>query len=273
MKTWLITGCSTGIGRGIAKAVLKSGDKAVVTARNISKVSGFETEYPDTCLAMTLDLTDENSMENAVTKTYEKFGRIDVLVNNAGYGYRAAIEESEDREIDLLFRTNVFGPAKLMNMCLPGMRKAKEGIIINVSSIGAVRAAVGNGFYSASKAALELVSDAVGKEAEHLGIKVVTIEPGAFRTSFYDSLHGANQAISDYTPSVGSMRLENMVNNHDQKGDPDKAGELIVKLVSSGNLPRRLPFGSDAVKIIRDELKSRLAEVDEWESYSIKTDY
>lgn len=273
MRTWLITGCSTGIGRGIAKAVLHSGDQAVVTARDISKIQEFETEYPDTCAALPLDLTDENSMENAVKEAYSRFGKIDVLVNNAGYGYRAAIEESEDEEIDLLFRTNVFGPVKLMNLCLPKMREDNAGIIINVSSIGAVRAAVGNGFYSASKAALELVSDAVEKETEHLGIKVMIVEPGAFRTSFYDSLHGASRAISDYTPSVGSMRLENMVNNHDQKGNPDKVGKLIVELVSSGNLPKRLPLGSDAVRIIRDELKSRLAEVEKTESYSITTDY
>lgn len=273
MRTWLITGCSTGIERGIAKAVLHSGDQAVVTARAISKIQEFETEYPDTCAALPLDLTDGNSMENAVKEAYSRFGKIDVLVNNAGYGYRAAIEESEDEEIDLLFRTNVFGPVKLMNLCLPKMREDNSGIIINVSSIGAVRAAVGNGFYSASKAALELVSDAVEKETEHLGIKVMIVEPGAFRTSFYDSLHGASRAISDYTPSVGSMRLENMVNNHDRKGDPDKAGKLIVELVSSGNLPKRLPLGSDAVRIIRDELKSRLAEVEKTESYSITTDY
>ena len=127
--------------------------------------------------------------------------------------------------------------------------------------------------YSASKAALELVSDAVGKEAEHLGIRVMTVEPGAFRTSFYDSLHGSEKAIGDYTKSVGAMRLANMVNNHDQKGDPDKAGKLIVELISSGKFPKRLPLGSDAVRIIRDELESRLAEVDEWETYSIRTDY
>ena len=273
MRTWLITGCSTGIGRGIAKAVLDFGNQAVVTARDISKIQEFEAEYPDTCIALSLDLTDESSMKKAVETTYNRFGRIDVLVNNAGYGYRAAIEESEEDEIELLFRTNVFGPTKLMNLCLPKMREEKTGIIINVSSIGAVRAAVGNGFYSASKAALELISDAVGKETEHLGIKVMTVEPGAFRTAFYDSLHGASQAISDYTTSVGSMRLENMVNNHDQKGDPDKAGKLIVELVSSGKLPKRLPLGSDAVRIIRDELKRRLAEVEETESYSVTTDY
>lgn len=213
MRTWFVTGCSTGIGRGIAKAVLKAGDQAVVTARNVSKIQAFEMQYPNICMVLPLDLIDVHSMELAVNRAYERFGKIDVLVNNAGYGYRAAIEESEEAEIDRLFQTNVFGPAKLMSLCLPGMRKEKKGILVNVSSIGAVRAAVGNGFYSASKAALELISDAVGKETEHLGIKVMTVEPGAFRTSFYDSLHGTDKKISDYTPSVGSMRLENMFPN------------------------------------------------------------
>ena len=273
MKTWFITGCSTGIGRGIAKAALMAGYQVVITARNVAGIQEFEAEYPNICICLPLDLTEEKSIEQAVENAYSRLGTIDVLVNNAGYGYRAAIEESEAHEIDLLFRTNVFGPVKLMNLCLPKMREMKDGIIINVSSIGAVRAAVGNGFYSASKAALELVSDAVGKEAEHLGIRVMTVEPGAFRTSFYDSLHGSEKAIGDYTKSVGAMRLANMVNNHDQKGDPDKAGKLIVELISSGKFPKRLPLGSDAVRIIRDELESRLAEVDEWETYSIRTDY
>lgn len=273
MKTWFITGCSSGIGRGIAKAVLQTGDRAVVTARNTAKLQEFELSYPDNCLILPLDVTDFYSMEHAVTETYHHFGQIDVLVNNAGYGYRAAIEESEAEEIDLLFQTNVFGPAKLITLCLPKMREAKSGIIINVSSIGAVRAAVGNGYYSATKSALELISDAVGKEAAHLGIRVMTVEPGAFRTSFYDSLHGTDRAISDYTESVGEMRLVNMVNNHDQKGNPDKAGKLIVSLVRSGTLPNRLPLGSDAVRIIRDELKARLAEVAKWECYSKTTDF
>ena len=273
MKTWLITGCSTGIGRGIARAVLKSGDQAIVTARNIARIEDFAVDYPDMCLALSLDLTDTMSMERAVASAIERFGRIDVLVNNAGYGYRAAIEESEDQEIDRLFATNVFGPTRLMKLCLPQMRKNRSGIIINVSSIGAVRAAVGNGFYSASKAALELVSDALGKEVAHLGIHVITVEPGAFRTSFYDSLHGTRQVIEEYTQSVGHMRLENVVNHHDQQGNPDAAGEVIVDLIASGKLPCRLPLGSDAVRIIEGELKNRLNELTAWEECSNRTDY
>lgn len=272
MMTWLITGCSTGIGRGIAKAVLDSGDQVVVTARNLSKIEDFPKAYPDTCLILPLDLTDQTSMENAVSTTIDHFGQIDVLVNNAGYGYRAAVEESDAEEIGLLFQTNVFGPTALMNLCLPYMRKEKSGVIVNISSIGAVRAAVGNGWYSASKAALELIGDAVGKEAAHIGIRVITVEPGAFRTSFYDSLHGSGNVIADYTPSVGDMRLDRMKNHHDQKGNPEKAGQLLVELIHSGKYPKRLPLGSDAVRIIETELRDRLAEMEAWKAESIKTD-
>ena len=272
MKTWLITGCSTGIGRGIARAVLREGDQAVVTARDVSTIQAFAEEYPDTCLPLPLDLTDRESMDTAVRNAVARFGRIDVLVNNAGYGYRAAIEESEDEEIARLFETNLFGPVRLINLCLPQMRENRSGVIVNVSSIGAVRAAVGNGFYSASKAALELVSDALEKEAEHLGIKVVTVEPGAFRTAFYGSLHGTEKKLADYDESMGFMRLENLVDRQDQPGDPDKAGELLFRLISSGQYPNRLPLGSDAVRIIREELERRLEEVKTWEAYSVQTD-
>lgn len=136
-----------------------------------------------------------------------------------------------------------------------------------------MRAAAGNGYYSASKAALELISEAVDKESEHLDIKVMIVEPGAFRTNFYDSLKGTNVRIDDYTPSVDKMRLENMVNNHDQPGNPDKAGKLIVRMVQSGNLPKRLPLGSDAVRIINTELERRTNELKEVEQYSIQTDF
>ncbi len=273
MKTWLITGCSTGIGRGIAKAALKAGDQVVVTARNTASIEDFNEEYPDRALIQSLDLTDEKSMRQAVDTVLSHFGKIDVLVNNAGYGYRAAIEESEESDIKTMFETNVFGPGKLMNLVLPGMRKQRQGLIINMSSIGAVRAAVGNGYYSASKAALELISEAVDKESSHLGIRVMIVEPGAFRTNFYDSLKGSKKKIEDYNRSVDKMRLENVVNNYEQPGDPLKAGELIVRLVQAGNIPKRLPLGSDAVKVIESELDRRLDELNTVKRFSIQTDY
>lgn len=272
MKTWLITGCSSGIGRGIAEAALAAGDQVIVTARNRSAIEDFQAEYPDRAFAFALDLTDEKSMKTAVKTGTEHFGRIDILVNNAGYGYRAAIEESEDLAVKAMFETNLFGPGKLINLVLPQMRERKNGMIINVSSIGAVRAAVGNGYYSASKAALELISEALDKESGHLGIQVMIVEPGAFRTRFYDSLKGTAKRIEDYDPTIDKMRLENMSENHDQPGNPQKAGQLIVRLVQTGKLPKRLPLGSDAVKIIESELKRRLDELETVKEFSIRTD-
>lgn len=273
MKTWLITGCSTGIGRGIATAALKAGDQVIVTARNTDTLSNFEKEYPDTALIQHLDLTDKASIDAAVQTGIHHFGKIDVLVNNAGYGYRAAIEESEEAAVHKMFETNVFGPGYLMKAVLPFMRKQNSGIIINVSSIGAVRAAVDNGYYSASKAALELISEAVDKESAHLGIKVMIVEPGAFRTHFYDSLTEPEKKIGDYASSVGAMRLADKEIPHNQPGDPMKAGELIVRLVQNGIIPKRLPLGSDAVKIVRSALQDRLKEIDMVEKYSVQTDF
>lgn len=273
MKTWLITGCSSGIGRGIAAAALRSGDQVIATARKPKSIESFLVDYPDQTLVLGLDLTREDSMKAAVEMGLKHFGGIDVLVNNAGFGYRAAIEESEDAAVREMFETNVFGPGKLMNLVLPQMRARKSGMIINVSSIGAVRAPVGNGYYSASKAALELISEAADKESAHLGIQVMIVEPGAFRTNFYDSLRGTEKKIDDYDPAVDKMRLENMVNHHDQPGDPEKAGKLIVKIVHEGSLPKRLPLGSDAVKIIHTELERRLDELEIVKGFSVQTDY
>lgn len=273
MKTWLITGCSTGIGRGIAAAALKAGDQVIVTARNTDKLLDFKRDFPVTALIQHLDLTDKASMDAAVQTGINHFGKIDVLVNNAGYGYRAAIEESEESAVRQMFETNVFGPGYLIQTVLPYMRKQKNGIIINVSSIGAVRAAVDNGYYSATKAALELISEAVDKESAHLGIKVMIVEPGAFRTHFYDSLTEPEKKISDYDSVVSGMRLADKEVRHNQSGDPAKAGELIVRLVHEGTIPKRLPLGSDAVKIVRTALQDRLKEIDTVEKYSIQTDY
>ena len=273
MKTWLITGCSTGIGRGIAKAALAAGERVIVTARNTEKIRGFAEQYPETALILPLDLTDEDSMRAAVTEGISRFGQIDILVNNAAYGYRAAIEESEEAQVKAMFETNVFGPGKLMNLVLPGMRERKDGMIINVSSIGAVRAAVGNGYYSASKVALELISEAVDKESAHLGIQVMIMELGAFRTNFYDSLKGTEKKIENYNASVAPMRLENMVNLRDQIGNPEKAGELLLKIAQGGKLPKRLPLGSDAVRIIESELQRHIEELEEVKKFSIQTDF
>lgn len=274
MKTWFITGCSSGIGRGIAKAVLENGDRAVVTARNIDSVQDIMNSYPGLALALTLDITKKDSIHLAVQSAISVFGKIDVLVNNAGYGYRSSVEEGNVDDVNVLFNTNFFGPVELIKAVLPSMRQNKYGFILNVSSIAGVRSAIGSGYYAASKAALELMSDGLSKELKPLGIEVMIVEPGAFRTRFYDtSLKGTDKKIEDYTETAGKTRKENVVNLENQPGDPDKAGKVLVEMVEKGHLPLRLLLGSDAVKLIEAELENRLIELSENKHISIQTDY
>lgn len=274
MTTWLITGCSSGIGRGIAKAVLKHGDNAVVTARNISTVVDIVENYPDTAIAVPLDITNKESIAGAVKAAEGNFGGVDILVNNAGYGYRSSVEEGEEESVNLLFNTNFFGPIELIKQVLPYMRAQKNGAILNVSSIAAARSGVGSGYYAASKAALELMTDGLMKEVAPLGIKVMTVEPGAFRTKFYDtSLKGTQKQIEDYADTAWKTRKENIVDNQDQPGDPDKAGEVIYETIQKETIPKRLLLGSDAVKIVSAEMKERLQEIEDWSAISKQTDY
>ena len=274
MTTWLITGCSSGIGRGIAKAVLKHGDNAIVTARNISTVADIVENYPDTAIAVPLDITNIESIADAVKAAADNFGGVDVLVNNAGYGYRSSVEEGEEESVNLLFDTNFFGPIELIKQVLPYMRAQKKGAILNISSIAAARSGVGSGYYAASKAALELMTDGLMKEVAPLGIKVMTVEPGAFRTKFYDtSLKGTQKQIEDYADTAWKTRKENIVDNQDQPGDPDKAGEVIYETIQKENIPKRLLLGSDAVRIVSAEMKERLQEIEDWSAVSAQTDY
>lgn len=274
MKTWLITGCSSGLGRGIAEAALKHGENVVVTARNTEKIKELAEQYTDHALILRLDLNDRESMKNAVDSTIKVFGGIDVLVNNAGHGYRAAVEESEPEKVKELFDTNFFAPAELMKMVLSAMRAQKSGLIVNVTSIGAVRGALGNGYYSAAKGALELLTEALAKETEHLGIRTMLVEPGAFRTNFYgEGLCGTESRISDYDVLADRYRKENLVNNRDQLGDPMKGGEVIVDTILSGKIPSRLFLGSDAVQTAQNVLKDRLLEIENWMDVSRRSDY
>ena len=275
MKTWLITGCSSGIGAGIAKAVLKSGDQAIVTARNKEKVMDIVKNYPDTALAVSLDVCNHESIQKAIKMANEKFGTIDVLVNNAGYGYRSAIEEGEVEAVHTLFNTNLFGPIELIKAVLPDMRKQRSGFILNVTSIAAARSAIGSGYYASSKAALELLTNGLMKELAPLGIKAMVIQPGPFRTRFYDgeSLQGTTSTISDYESIVGKARPGNFENKHQQAGDPDKAGEIIVQVVNGDEQPEILTLGKDAVNAVKSTLQAKIQELDKWADVSAQCDY
>ena len=274
MKTWFITGSSSGIGEGIAKAVLKKGDNAVVMARDTGKLNTIVQQYPGTALAVPLELTDKASIRAAVQAANERFGTIDVLVNNAGHGYRAAVEEGEDESIAEVFGTNLFGPVELIKAVLPQMRRNRKGAVINLSSIAAVGSGVGSGYYAATKAALELISDALYQEVSPLGIKVMVVEPGAFRTRFFDdSLKGTQIRIDDYADTAGKTRKENIVNRHDQPGDPDKGGRIIVETIERDDYPRTLLLGSSAVAFVQGKLKEKLEEIERWNSVSMQSDY
>lgn len=275
MKTWFITGCSEGgIGAGIAEAVLKRGYRAVVTARNIEKVSNIVKNYPDTALVLQLDVTNKESIKEAINTAVDKFGTIDVLVNNAGYAYRSSIEEAEEEGLNLMYQTNLFGPICLIQEVLPMMRKKKSGAIINISSIAAVRTGAASGFYASSKAALELMSEGLAAEVKPLGIKVMIVEPGSFRTHFYDtSLKGSKMIIDAYKNTAWTRSVENTVNKQNQPGDPNKVGNVIIETIEKENYPQRLLLGSDAVKIVKGTFEQRLNEISLWEDESIKTDY
>lgn len=274
MTTWLITGCSTGLGRALAQAVLARGDNAVVTARDVSKLQELTAEFPTTALAVALDVTEQSEVEAAVKQAEDRFGAVDVLVNNAGYGYRAAIEEGDDGDVRALFDTNVFGPVAMIKAVLPGMRSRRSGAIVNISSIGARICPPGSGYYSASKAALEGLSGSLQKELKPLGISVTVVEPGAFRTDFAGrSLTQSAQAIEDYAETAGKRRKENDTVHGTQPGDPDKAAEVIIAAVEAAETPAFLLLGADAVYAYGAVEEAQRAEVDRWREQSINTGY
>lgn len=272
MKTWLITGCSSGLGRSLAKEVLKQGYNVIVTARDTEKIKDI-VEGHENGLALKLDVTCKEDIKNVVKEGINKFGKIDVLVNNAGYGYRAAIEEGIDEDINKLFDTNVWGPVHMIQEVLPYMRKERSGTIVNVSSIAAIEAAVGSGYYAASKSALESLSESLKKEVEPLGLHVMIVEPGAFRTDFAGrSLTQSQMAIEDYASTAGKRRIENDETDGTQPGDPDKAAKLMIEAVEAKEVPSRLLLGSDAIRFVYNIFEKRLDVYKEWETLSKKTD-
>ncbi|PNH81486.1 oxidoreductase [Arthrobacter sp. AFG20] len=272
MTTWLITGCSTGLGRALAQAVLAHGHNAVVTARNVNAVKDIAADFPGTALALPLDVTDKEQISSAVQQAQARFGGIDVLVNNAGYGYRAAVEEADDADIRQLFDTNLFGAVDMIKAVLPDMRAKRAGAILNISSIGARISPAGSGYYSATKAALEGLSGSLHKELQPLGISVTAIEPGAFRTDFAGrSLTQSATAIPDYAETAGKRRKENDTVHGTQPGDPGKAAEAIIAVVESANPPSLLVLGQDAYGAFAAVADVQRAELDQWRELSLST--
>lgn len=274
MTTWFITGASSGLGRALARAVLEQGDNAIVTARNIDHLNDVVADFPDNSLPVSLDVTKHDQIVAAMGAATDRFGFVDILVNNAGHGYRAAVEESSQDELDELFATNFFGPVDLIKQVLPHMRSRRSGTIVNVSSIGAPRSNPASGYYTATKTALEGMSDALNREVSPLGIRVMIIEPGAFRTDFSGrSLLQSKAVIDDYADTAGVRRKENDRTHGTQPGDPDRAAQAIISTLQGDELPFRLLLGSDAVDIVRREYAERIAEIDKWAHVSVTTDF
>jgi NAD(P)-dependent dehydrogenase (short-subunit alcohol dehydrogenase family) len=274
MSTWLITGTSTGLGRALATAVLGAGHNAVLTARNPATVQDLVDAHPGTALALGLDVTDHDQVRSVVAGAEQRFGAIDVLVNNAGYGYRAAVEEGDDADVRQLFDTNVFGPVALIKAVLPGMRARRRGAIVNISSIGARSMPPGSGYYAATKAALEGISGSLAKEAGPLGISVTAVEPGAFRTDFAGrSLQQAATPIADYADTAGRRRKENDTTDGTQAGDPARAARVLIDAVEAAHPPSFLLLGPDAIAAYERTATDQRAEVDQWRERSTSTDF
>jgi NAD(P)-dependent dehydrogenase (short-subunit alcohol dehydrogenase family) len=274
MSTWLITGCSSGLGHALAQAVLARGDRVAVTAREAARVRDLADAYPETALALSLDVTDPAQVSDAVQRTTRRFGNIDILVNNAGYGYRAAIEEGIDDDVQHLFATNFFGAVTLIQAVLPGMRARRGGTIVNISSVGARLCPPGSGYYAATKAALEAVTTSLRKEVEPLGITAMIVEPGDFRTDFAGrSLTQSRRAIDAYAETAGRRRKERDATHGTQPGDPAKAAQAIITAVESAEPPLMLVLGSDALRIFRASLDALSADLDTWERTSVSTSF
>jgi len=274
MRVWFITGASRGFGALIADAALKAGDAVVATARDpnaIIKRLGAR----DRLLATRLDVTSEAETHQAVGEAVKMFGRIDVLVNNAGYGLLGAIEEASAAETAKLFGTNVFGLLDVTRAVLPHMRRQRAGHIINVSSVGGYAGYPGWGVYGATKFAVEGISEALAGEVAPLGIRVTVVEPGFFRTDFLDesSLARTAQHIEDYRESVGKTRAHAEDVNHGQRGDPRMLASAFIALANAKSPPLRLPLGSDTVERIEAKNAFVAKELAEWRTVATSTDF
>lgn len=283
-RVWFITGSSSGFGRSLTEAVLKKGDRVVATARKPEKLSELVNQYPETAKAIRVDVTETQEVRDAVNSALDTFGRIDVLINNAGYGSLGAIEEVRDEAIRYQFETNVFGALNVTRAVLPHLRQQRSGHILNLSSVAGMVAFGGTGIYSGTKFALEGLSEALAKETAPLGIKVTIVEPGAFRTDFngrterkrgrrQPSLALPEQEIDDYASTSGEFLNWARDVDGKQPGNPDKTAEAMIQAIESDNPPLRLALGEDSVNAISDKIESVKADLNTWKQVSLSTGF
>ncbi|MBC8041814.1 MAG: SDR family NAD(P)-dependent oxidoreductase [Rhizobacter sp.] len=262
-KIWFITGISSGLGKALAEAVIESGDMVIGTLRNTIEVDVFNNKHREEAFSVLMDVTNTAEIEKAFQVVKEKYGRIDVLVNNAGVGLAGAIEETSLTETRAMFEANFFGALQVTQAALPFFRQQRSGHIIQISSHGGVKAMAGFGIYNASKFALEGFSEALAAEVAPLGIKLTIVEPGPFRTNFAgDSFRQAEKTIEDYHATAGAFRERIKQANGKQEGDPYKAARAIMQIAGSENPPLRLPLGKTAIATITAKLASIQKDVD-----------
>lgn len=273
-KVWFITGCSTGFGRYLAKEVLAQGYRAVVTARKREDIADIVAAYPETALALALDVTVPQQITAAVHAALQRFNQIDVLVNNAGIGYFAAIEESEEAEVRRMFEINFFGLANMTREVLPVMRKQRSGHILNIASIGGLRSFPGVGFYNATKYAVDGYSEALYKEVAPLGIRVTVIAPSGFRTDWAGrSAKNSAVTIEDYATTAGRNVGDIRGYSGKQAGDPEKAAKAMVQVTEAEHPPLRLLLGKAAMKGARIKLEELKTDFDTWAAVTEGVDF
>ena len=271
---WFITGCSTGFGRELAKLILSKGYKAVITARNVDKIKDLAEGFETSALTLELDVNNKASIQQAVAKAKETFGNIEVLVNNAGYGYFTSIEEGEEDKIRAQFETNFFGLVNMIQAVLPGMRAKKSGHIVNFSSIGGLRAFAATGFYHATKFAVEGLSESLSQEVGPLGIKVLIVEPGPFRTDWAGrSTARTETQLDDYKETVGKRMAASLEGSGKQVGDPVRGSQAIIDAVESGDTKLRLLLGEMAYKMAAEKLDMLKENFETYKELTIGSDF
>ncbi|MFI6488857.1 SDR family NAD(P)-dependent oxidoreductase [Streptomyces sp. NPDC050564] len=273
-KTWLITGASSGLGKALAEHVLAHGDQVVATASSTQATTELAARYPETALAVKLDVTEPADREAAVRAAVERFGRIDFLVNNAAIDFVGALEEQEESDYRRLFEVNFFGAVALTRAVLPGMRGQRSGAIVNVSSMDGLASLPANGYYSASKFALEGFTEALWQEIEPIGLHAMIIQPGSFRTGIENRTRASGEAIEDYAATAGAFRT--MMSNLTPEmfpGDPERAAEAIYQAVTGPKLPHWVVLGSDAQRRIGVKLDQLRADFVAGEELAFSTDF
>lgn len=272
-KVWLITGCSTGFGREMARLLIERGDRVVATARRSEQLRELVDGHTN-AFAVGLDVSDTDTITEAVGQALTHFGRIDVLVNNAGYGYLAAVEEGEYEEVRKIFETNFFGLIELTKEVLPGMREQRSGTIVNVSSIGGLMSFAATGYYHATKFAVEGISESLALEVEPLGIRVMIVEPGPFRTDWAGrSILESKVEIADYKETAGKRREQTRERSGNQQGDPVRGAQAIITAVDSGKPPRHLLLGKPALEMAYKRLETLKADFDASRELTLSADY